>query len=81
MVDLVLEPEIAIYVQRKLEFLGSNKAKKIVAGLQEISKNKGHQPFRSFAEISSMLKEKRKNGSVSLISANKMLEIVDRWNY
>jgi hypothetical protein len=76
----ILEPQIALRVQRKLEFLGSTKAKKIVAQLQEVSKRKNHKPFQSFTEISEVLREQQKNRSVKLISENNMLKLIDRWN-
>ncbi|NEP13028.1 MAG: hypothetical protein F6K14_23050 [Symploca sp. SIO2C1] len=76
----ILEPEIAFQVQRRLEFLGTSKAKKILAQLQEISKCKDHKPFQSFTEISETLKEKQKNRSVRLISEKNMLRFIDRWN-
>ncbi len=77
----ILEPEIAVQIQRKLEFLGSTKAKKVVLRLQEISKRKNHKPFESFAEIVDVLREKQKNGSLrALISEGKMMAVIDRWN-
>jgi len=77
----ILEPEIALQVQRKLEFIGAKKAKKVVALLQEVSKRENHQPFQSFAEIVSVLKVPRGDKSTKLISEGKMMEIIDRWNY
>ena len=76
----ILEPEIALRLQRKLEFIGASKAKKIVAQLQEISKRKNHKPFQSFTEISEVLREQQKNRAVKLISENNMLKLIDRWN-
>jgi hypothetical protein len=76
----ILEPEIAFRVQRKLEFLGASKAKKIVAQLQEISKRKNHKPFESFTEISEVLREQQKNRSLKLISEKNMVKLIDRWN-
>lgn len=76
----ILEPEIALRLQRKLEFLGASKAKKIVAQLQEISKRKNHKPFQSFTEISEVLREQQKNRAVKLISENNILKLIDRWN-
>lgn len=76
----ILEPEVAYEVQRKLEFLGANKAKKIVAQLQEVSKSRSHEPFHSFSEILDLLKEQQKNRSVRLISEKNMLALMDRWN-
>lgn len=78
----ILEPEIALQLQRKLEFMGSSKAKKIVSGLQEVSKSENHKPFENFTEIVGLLKEKQKNNrTVRLISEEKMLALIDRWNY
>lgn len=77
----ILEPEIALQLQRKLEFMGSSKAKKIVSRLQEVSKSENHKPFDNFAEIVGLLKEKQKNRTVRLISEEKMLALIDRWNY
>ncbi|NER98969.1 MAG: hypothetical protein F6J86_34970 [Symploca sp. SIO1B1] len=76
----ILEPEIALQIQRKLEFMGTSKARKIVAQLQEVSKRANHKPFQSFTEISETLKEKQKNRSVRLISEKNMLKFIDRWN-
>lgn len=76
----ILEPEIALRLQRKLEFLGASKAKKIVAQLQEVSKRKNHKPFQSFTEISEVLREQQKNRAIKLISENNMLKLIDRWN-
>ncbi len=76
----ILEPEIAVLVQRKLEFLGASKANKVVSQLQEISKGKNHKPFESFAEITGILREKQKNRIVRLISEEKMIAFIDRWN-
>lgn len=76
----ILEPEIAFRVQRKLEFLGASKAKKIIAQAQEVSKRKNHKPFQSFTEISEILREQQKNRSVKLISENNMLKFIDRWH-
>lgn len=76
----ILEPGIALRVQRKLEFLGANKAKKIVARLQEVSKLKNHKPFQDFSEISEKLSEDQKNRTVKLISDKNMLKLIDRWN-
>ncbi|MBD1925569.1 hypothetical protein H6F74_04610 [Trichocoleus sp. FACHB-90] len=76
----ILEPQIALRVQHKLEFLGANKAKKIIAQAQEVSKCKNHKPFQSFSEISEILREQQKNRSVKLISENNMLKFIDRWH-
>jgi hypothetical protein len=65
---------------RKLEFLGTSKAKKIVARLQEVSKLKNHKPFQDFTEISKELSEEQKNRTVRLISDKNMLKLIDRWN-
>ncbi|ARV61079.1 hypothetical protein BZZ01_22855 [Nostocales cyanobacterium HT-58-2] len=78
----ILEQEIAFQVQHKLElFLGASKAKKVVARLQEVCKQKNHQHFRSFSEILEILREEQKGRSVRLISEEKMIQIIDRWNY
>lgn len=77
----ILEPEIALQVQRKLEFIGASKAKKVVALLQETSKRENHQTFQSFAEIVAVLKVPRGDKLTKLISEGKMMEIIDRWNY
>lgn len=77
----ILEPEIALQVQRKLELLlNANKAKKVVAQLQEVSKRENHQPFQRFDEILELLKVQQKNQSQRLISEQMMLKIIDRWN-
>ena len=75
----ILEPEIAFQVQRNLEFLTPSKAKNIVAQLQEVSKRKDHQPFQNFSQVLDVLKIQQ--GGRRLISEEKMLAIIDRWNY
>jgi hypothetical protein len=77
----ISEPEISVMVHRKLEFMGHKKNQKIVAKLQEISKQRKDKPFESFAEILDLLKVKQGNKTVRLISEEKMLAIIDRWNY
>jgi hypothetical protein len=77
----ISEPEISVMVHRKLEFMGTTKAQKIVVKLQEMSKQKNHQPFQSFAEILDLLKVKHGNRMIRLVSEEKMLAIIDRWNY
>jgi hypothetical protein len=77
----ILEPETAFQVQRKLElFLGASKAKKVVVRLQEVSKDKKNQPFQRFSEILDILREQQKGRSQRLISEEKMIHIIDRWN-
>lgn len=76
----ILEPEIALQVQRKLEFLGASKAKKAVTQLQEVSKSKNHQSFQSFAEVLSVLRVQQKGRAIRQISEKSMLAIIDRWN-
>jgi signal recognition particle subunit SEC65 len=77
----IVEPEIAYKVQRRLEFLGAGKAKKAVELLQEVSRNKKQKPFQSFAEVIDALKVPQKKGSPrKLISDQKMLALIDRWN-
>ncbi|NMG21550.1 hypothetical protein [Brasilonema bromeliae] len=77
----ILEPETAFQVQRKLElFLGASKAKKVVVRLQEVSKGKKNQPFQRFSEILDILREQQKGRSQRLISEEKMIQIIDRWN-
>jgi hypothetical protein len=68
----ILEPEVAIEIQRRLEFLGTKKAQKIVARLQAV---KQHNPpiFRNFAEVLAALEKGQ-------LSQGKMLEVIDRWN-
>ncbi len=78
----ILEPEVAFNVQRKLEFLGAKKGQKVVSRLQELSKSENHKPFKTFAEIVGVLKEKQKNGTLrALISEAKMMAVIDRWNH
>jgi histidyl-tRNA synthetase len=77
----ILEPEIAVQVQRKLESaLQIGKAKKVMEKLQEVSKNKNHTSFQNFAEVLAALKIEQKGKLVGLISAEKMLVLIDRWN-
>jgi hypothetical protein len=76
----ILEPEIALKMERKLEFLGGNRAKKIVSELQKLSKYKSHRPFQSFPEILEALKIQKGDKSTRLISEGKMLMLIDRWN-
>ncbi|NJN91167.1 MAG: hypothetical protein HC878_12890 [Leptolyngbyaceae cyanobacterium SL_5_14] len=77
----ILEPEIAYKVQRKLEFLGAGKAKKAVELLQEISRDKKHKSFQSFAEVVDALKvPQKKSAPRKLISDQKMLALIDRWS-
>jgi hypothetical protein len=76
----IAEPEIALLVQQKLAILGPGKVKKVMLRLQEVSKQKNHQPFRSFADVVEALKEQQPKKSVKLISEAKMLEIIDHWN-
>ncbi|GAA6624095.1 hypothetical protein [Scytonema sp. NUACC26] len=77
----ILEPDIAYKVQRKLELLlNASKAKKVVARLQEASKSKKYPYFQNFSEILELLKESQKGRLVSLISKEKMIQIIDRWN-
>lgn len=77
----ITEPEVAFEVQRKLEFLGAKKAQKVVSRLQEFSNQENHKPYKSFSEVVNVLKEKQKNRTVRLISEEKMLALIDRWNY
>lgn len=77
----ILEPEVAFNVQRKLEFLGTTKAKKVVSQLQQVSKGENHKPFENFSQIIDILKEKQKNRTVRLISEEKMIALIDRWNH
>lgn len=74
----ILEPEIAHQVQRKLEFLGSAKAKKIVSRLQEVSKSKKRDSFQSFSDVLDALKPEQSRSR--LMSEARMLDLIDRWN-
>lgn len=77
----ILEPEIAYQVQRKLEFLGAGKARKAVEVLQERGRNKKYESFKSFIEVVDALKIPQKKGSPRrLISEEKMLALIDRWD-
>jgi hypothetical protein len=76
----VTEPEIAAYVQRKLEFLGIGKSQKIVQRLQSVSQNKNHQPLKSFSDVLKQLEIKQGGRSSRLISEDKMIAVLDRWN-
>lgn len=77
----ILEPEIEVLVQHKLEFLGISKSRRIVEKLQEVSKQKSPQPFQSFAEVLNASKEIKGSKSTRLISEKTMIAVLDRWNY
>jgi hypothetical protein len=68
------ETAIAHDAINKMAFLGSKKAQKIIQKLQEFKEKQPGQEFRSFAEVLEALK------GTSLLSAGKMLEVIDRWN-
>jgi hypothetical protein len=69
----ILEPEVAIEIQRRLEFLGAKKAQKIVSRLQAVKQQNNGPVFRNFAEVLGALEKGQ-------LSQAKMLEVVDRWN-
>jgi hypothetical protein len=69
----ILEPEVAIAIQRRLEFLGAKKAQKIVARLQAMRQQDQKQGFQNFAEVLGALEKGQ-------LSQGKMLEVIDRWN-
>jgi hypothetical protein len=68
----ITEPEIAHHVQRRLEFLGTKKAQKIVAKLQTVKRDKKSSRFRNFADVLAALDKGQ-------LSQGKMLEVIDRW--
>ncbi|MGJ3249415.1 MAG: hypothetical protein ACFE0I_25500 [Elainellaceae cyanobacterium] len=77
----ISEPAVAFQVQRKLEFLGASTAKKVVAKLQEACKDMDGQSFQSFSEVLDALKVKQGERSRRLISEERMLAVIDRWNH
>lgn len=66
----ILEPEVAHTVQRKMEFLGTKKAQKIVTQLQAV---KPSQNFKTFKDVLTALGK-------GFLSEGKLLEVIDRWN-
>jgi hypothetical protein len=76
----ILDPQVALKVQRKLEFLGVGKARKIVHQLQDVSKTKEHKPFQNFTEVLDALAVKQNGRTSRLMSEKKMIELLDRWN-
>jgi hypothetical protein len=69
----ILEPEVAIQIQRRLEFLGAKKAQKLVARLQTVKQQDKSLVFRTFAEVLGALEKGQ-------LSQAKMLDVIDRWN-
>lgn len=47
--------------------------------LQEVSKSKKHNSFQNFSEVVDALKAEQK-GKASLMSKEKMVDLIDRWN-
>jgi hypothetical protein len=76
----ILDPQVALKMQRKLEFLGVGKARKIVQQLQDVSKTKEHKPFQNFTEVLDSLAVKQSGRTSRLMSEKKMIELLDRWN-
>lgn len=73
------EPAVSTFLHRKLLFLGDNKAQKLVVRLQEINRRKEPKAFESFTQVLTSLKMQQ-DGEPIKLSAEKMIEVIDRWN-
>lgn len=67
------EPEVAVQVIRKLEFLGRKKAKKIVEALQAYKEAHQDAEFRQIGDVRQALGK-------GVLSEKAMLEIISNWN-